>query len=327
MLAVSIGNFDGVHLGHAALVREAREAADAKAENAGLERGRVVVVTFEPHPVSRLRPGAAPPRLTTSPERRRLLLAAGADEVVELDPSPALLAASPEEFTRTLRERMPWATIVEGDDFRFGHRRAGSVETLRQLGSAMGFSVREVRGVDVPLCDQTLVRASSSMVRWLLAHGRVRDAARLLGRPYELLSVTVPGDRRGRTIGFPTLNCGPVEQLMPADGVYGGVATLPGGGQALAAISIGTKPTFRQPGVPAPRTCEAYLLDTQLPLDWYGVSLRLSFVTWIREQRTYASLDALLERIRADVHDIRRRLAPASSPHVVGGQAMGATHE
>lgn len=313
MLAISIGNFDGVHVGHAALIAAARQEVGP--------HGRVVAVTFEPHPVARLRPDAAPPRLSSSALRQRFLRDAGADDVLELDPSQQLLSLGPEEFTRSLRDRIPFTWIIEGDDFRFGRGRAGSVRSLRDLGERMGFGVREVAGVDVVLADQTLVRASSSMVRWLLQLGRVRDAARMLGRPYELVSVTVPGDRRGRTIGFPTLNCGPLDQMLPMDGVYGGMATLPNGQQAVAAISVGTKPTFQRPGQPAGRTCEAYLLDTHLPLDWYGVNLRLGFVTWIREQRTFASLDGLLDRIRADVEEIRVRVASAEGRHAVGTNA------
>lgn len=313
MLAATIGNFDGVHLGHVALVTAARRHVG--------QAGRVVAVTFEPHPVARLRPEAAPPRLTSPAERRRLLAEAGADEVVELEPTRELLGLGPEEFTRTLRERIPFTAIVEGDDFRFGRGRSGSLDTMRGLGRTMGFEAIEVGEVDVPLCDQTLVRASSSIVRWLLARGRVVDAMCVLGRPYEIVSVTVPGDRRGRTIGFPTLNCGPIEQMLPMDGVYGGIATLPptpaGPRQAIAAISIGTKPTFH--GDAAPRTCEAYLLDTTLPLDWYGVPIRLALTTWIREQRTFAGLDGLLERIRADVEEIRRR-----APEAVGRRPVEA---
>lgn len=301
MLAISIGNFDGVHRGHEALIATARRLVGAA--------GRVVAVTFEPHPAAHLRPDAVPPRLALPAERTRLLRKAGADEVVELDPTPALLGLAPEAFLAELHRRVPFQAIVEGEDFRFGQGRAGSIATLRELGAAGrmmpgGFETKVLAPVDVMLNDQTVVRASSSIVRWLLVMGRVRDASAVLGRPYELTAVTVPGDRRGRTIGFPTLNCGQSEQLLPMDGVYGGIAYLPDGRRAVAAISVGTKPTFGR----SARTCEAHLPNLKLPLDWYGFPLRLSFVTWIREQRTFGSLDALLERIRADIDDIRERL-------------------
>lgn len=319
MLAVSIGNFDGVHRGHVALIRAAR----AESERCGCGHGRVVAVTFEPHPVALLRPDAVPPRLTGSAERRRLLLEAGADEVVELQPTPQLLSLEPDAFIRHLRERFPFGAIVEGDDFRFGRGRSGSIESLGMLGASLGFTAREVPGVDVALADQVVVRASSSLVRWLLQRGRVADAARVLGRPYELLSVSVRGDQRGRTIGVPTLNCGPLEQLLPMDGVYGGVATLANGVQAIAAISVGTKPTFQREGSPPVRTCEAHLVDTTLPMDWYGVGMRLAFTTWIREQRRFAALegaDGLTARMRADIDAIRAR-ARASGALAVGSDA------
>ncbi len=300
-LAISIGNFDGVHRGHQKLIAVARRAVG--------DRGRVVAVTFEPHPASRLRPEAVPPRLTLAPERERLLRAAGVDEVMALDPTPELLALEPAAFIDELRARVPFTDIVEGDDFRFGKGRTGSIATLRELGAARGFATHLISPVDVVLTDHTVVRASSSIARWLLVMGRVRDASVVFGAPYELVGVTVPGDRRGRTIGFPTLNVGPTEQLLPMDGVYGGFAILPDGRREIAAISVGTKPTF---GTSA-RTCEAHLPDVRLPMDWYGAALRLSFVTWIREQRSFGSLDALLERIRADIGEIRTRLGPVTA--------------
>lgn len=312
MLALTIGNFDGVHRGHQALVAAARRLAGPAEEG-----GRVVAVTFEPHPAARLRPDAVPPRLALPAERQRLLRKAGASEVLELDPTPALLDLEPARFLDELRARVPFTAIVEGGDFRFGRGRSGSIATLRELGAARGFAIEVLPPVDVTLTDHTVVRASSSIVRWLLTMGRVRDAALVLGRPYELTATTVPGDRRGRTIGFPTLNAAPSEQLLPMDGVYGGVAHLPDGRRALAAISVGTKPTF---GASA-RTCEAHLLDIDLPLDWYGAQVRMSFVTWIREQRAFGSLDALLERIRSDIRAIRERLGgrPVGEPLAAAG--------
>ncbi len=302
MIAITIGNFDGVHRGHVALVRAARAAV-------GVD-GRVVAITFEPLPIARLRPNAAPPRLTLVTERHRLLLEVGCDEVVELDPAPELLSLEPEPFLLQLRDRVPFATIVEGADFRFGRGRAGSIDTLHELGTREAFDTRIVAPVDVMLTDRTVVRASSSLARWLITGGRVRDGALVLGRSYELVGTTTPGDRRGRTIGYPTLNLATTEQLLPMDGVYGGIVRLPDGHEAIAAISIGTKPHFGH----AARTCEAHLLDTLLPLDWYGASVRIRFVTWIREQRTFASLDGLLERIRADIHEIRARVpAPTTT--------------
>jgi riboflavin kinase / FMN adenylyltransferase len=174
MLAISIGNFDGVHLGHRALLDEARRRA------AG---GRTVAVTFEPHPLAVLRPAEVPPRLTGRAERARLLREAGADEVLELEPTPDLLGRDPADFVAWLRERVPFTAVVEGADFRFGRGRAGDVAELGRLGTRFGFEVAVVPEVTAILADRTVVRASSSMVRWLLRHGRVADAARLLGAP------------------------------------------------------------------------------------------------------------------------------------------------
>jgi riboflavin kinase/FMN adenylyltransferase len=326
MRAITIGNFDGVHLGHAALVARCRAECAASpgrsSSRAGSVAGSVVAVTFEPHPVALLRPDRAPPRLQTSTERRALLAAIGCDEVVELEPTPDLLGLEPAAFIESLRRRLGFDVVVEGADFRFGRGRAGSIETLADLGSRMGFRAVVVPPVDVMLDDRTVVRASSSIVRWFLQRGRVRDAAAVLGRPYELVGRSVPGERRGRTIGVPTINLGPPPiggsdgfhpwgQMLPEDGVYGGVALVPSMGlRAAAAISIGMKPTFGG----AVRTCEAHLVDASLPLDAYGFEIRLAFTTWIREQRRFASIDRLVEQLRSDVALVRDRVS-------IGGRA------
>lgn len=298
MLAISIGNFDGVHRGHAALLRRARSIAGPS--------GWVVVVTFDPHPLARLRPHAVPPSLTACDERVRLLRALGADDVVVLDPTPELLQREPSEFIVELRRRVPFDAIVEGDDFRFGRARSGSVGTLREIGAREGFTVDVVDGIDVALGDQTVVRASSTMARWLVAQGRVADAARLLGRPYALVAPTAAGDRRGRTIGFPTMNLAHGAALLPADGVYGGWVTLDDGSRHVAAISVGTKPSF---GASA-RTCEAHLPGLDLPLDRYGFTVRVEFGRWVRGQFALRSTDALVAQIGRDVADIVARAGP-----------------
>lgn len=297
MSAISIGNFDGVHLGHRALVAEARRLA------AG---GRAVAVTFEPHPLAVLRPSECPLRLAARGERRRLLLEAGADEVVELEPTPDLLGRDPAEFLAWLRERVPFTAVVEGEDFRFGRGRAGDVAELRRLGGAIGFEVAVVAEITATLADRTVVRASSSMVRWLLRHGRVADAARLLGRPFELVASTEPGDRRGRSIGVPTMNLARADlagMQLPADGVYAGEVALPDGSTHAAAISVGRKPTFANAADEA--ICEAHLVDVERPLDRYGERIRVAFRRWLREQRRYDSLDALLVQMRLDIERVR----------------------
>jgi len=319
MDTLTIGNFDGVHAGHRALVALAREAAG--------DRGRTVAVTFEPLPAARLRPESAPPRLTTPEERRSLLRAAGADEVIELEPTPDLLGRSPESFLAGLRERVPFAAIVEGPDFRFGKGRVGDLDALREIGRREGFRVLSLPPVEIELADLTVVRAASSLVRWLLAMGRVADAARVLGRDHAVAGVTASGDRRGRTLGFPTANLAEGSwggTLLPADGVYAGAATLPDGRVVPAAISIGTKPTFGPTFGPAfgptsggtgdRRTCEAHFPGVELPTDWYGWPLRLSFARWIRGQMRFSGPEAIAARIARDLAETTAVPAASRAP-------------
>jgi riboflavin kinase/FMN adenylyltransferase len=300
MRAIVIGNFDGVHLGHQALFRSALRRAE-----------EVRAVTFEPLPLAVLRPEVPMGRLTPAAERAELLRdLCGVAGVLELQPTPELLGLSPEEFVQFLAQKTAFDLVVEGPDFRFGRARAGSVETLRELGATRGFAVEVAQAVEVDLSDGTRVEARSSMARALLAEGRVADAARIFGRPYELRCPTARGDQRGRTIGWPTANLDTTGRILPADGVYAGEATLPDGRTAIAAISVGTKPTFGE----SARTCETTLLEPDgrpiaLPLDWYGWALRLRFHARIRGMVRFDGLSALLEAMEGDraaiVHAMR----------------------
>lgn len=302
MRATVIGNFDGVHCGHRHLLRLAREAA------AG---GPVVAVTFEPHPRAVLAPEAPVERLTSAEERRELLVCQGlADEVVELTPTSELLGRTAAEFTSWLHQLLRFDLIAVGGDFRFGRARAGDVALLRAEGARLGFDVLEVDAVEVRLPDGRVVEARSSAVRLALAEGRVADAAAILGRPYELRATTERGDQRGRTIGWPTANLATRGRLLPAPGVYAGEATLPDGRTACAAISIGTKPTFGEHAL----ACEATLLGDDglalgLPLDWYGWTVRLRFLARVREQRRFASVEALLAEMERDRGAVRAAFA------------------
>lgn len=315
--AVSIGNFDGVHLGHRALLAAARACAG--------HNGRVVAVVFYPHPASMLAGRTAPQQLTDMDERARLLLAAGADEVVRLEPSPELLTMSPEGFVNALAERFCPTCVVEGPDFRFGRDRRGDVHLLREAGQRLGFQVHIVDPVDVVLSDHAIVRASSTMLRWLVSQGRVQDAATLLGRPYALCGVVEPGARRGRTIGIPTANL-KTAGLVPADGVYAARALLESGQMYRAAVNIGMRPTVAG----TTRTIEAHVLDLPdaggtwrpLPaLPEYGWSLRLEFVTWLRDQLRFPSLEALGQQIARDMGRVRDLVEigePSTERSVVG---------
>jgi riboflavin kinase/FMN adenylyltransferase len=309
MVTLSIGNFDGVHAGHRALIALARQVAG--------HSGKVVAVTFEPLPAARLRPEAAPARLSTAEARRRLLVEAGADEVLELEPTPDLLGQSPEGFVAMLRSRLPFGAIVEGEDFRFGKGRAGDVAMLRAIGERDGFRTLVMPGIEIELGDLTMGRAASSLVRWMLRQGRVDDAARLLGRPYAIAGVTASGDRRGRTLGFPTANLADGSwggTLLPADGVYAGVATLPDGRERIAAISIGTKSTFGG----TRRTCEAHLPGESLPLDWYGWPIGLAFTRWVRGQMRFAGPEAIAAQIARDLAAVTGQGAGESAAEGAG---------
>lgn len=306
--AITIGTFDGVHIGHAALVARCRERVGPQ--------GRVVAMVFDPHPLTALRPDAAPARLSTFEQREEWLKAAGADVVERLLPTPDQLDLSPQEFVREFATRFKPAWVVEGADFRFGKGRQGDVHTLDALGRSMGFQVEVVAPVEVALGDHQIARASSSLARWLIAGGRAGDVARVLGRAYELVGEVRRGDRRGRTIGVPTANLA-TELMLPGDGVYAAHAVLPDGRTARAAMNVGSRPTFN--GVE--RRCEIHILD--LPRDAHGAiaglpeyhwPLRVRLLAFLRDQVRFASIDALTGQLQRDIARARawRRFSPAS---------------
>ena len=298
MLGLTIGNFDGVHLGHRALLDLARGGSGEASEP-----GKVVAVTFEPAPAVVLGLPETP-RILTARERSRRLREAGADRVLELETTPELLALDPEAFIDDLLDRVggPVARIVEGPDFRFGHARAGSVETLRELGVARGYEVVVAEERRVRLVDGLEVPARSSVVRRLLELGRVEDVARVLGRPHALVGSVVRGDQRGRTIGIPTANLDLAGAMLPGDGVYAGIATLPDGVRRPAAISIGTKPTF----IETPRVAEVHVLDWDGVLDDYGWRIEVTLDRRLRGQERYDGLDAFLAQLERDLDQVRR---------------------
>lgn len=308
--AITIGTLDGVHLGHAGLLRVGREAVG--------KGGRVVALVFDPHPASVLRPGSEPARLTTFAQRKRLLREAGADEVERLEPTAELLGQSPAEFLRSVVERWKPSAVVEGGDFHFGRGRAGTPRVLAALGQDLGFCTIIAPAREAVLSDHAVVRCSSTLARWLVSQGRVHDAGAVLGRGYELEGEVVRGDRRGRAIGFPTANvvCG---QLLPADGVYAAEAVMPGGEVLGAAVNVGARPTFS--GVE--RRVEAHVLAEGLegrgvrgPADWqplegvaeYGWTLRLRLRAFVRDQVRFASVGDLVAQLERDVARVRSML-------------------
>lgn len=303
---LTIGVFDGVHLGHRALVERARELADGHGGGAS-----VLAMAFDPSPRAVLDPDGAPPRLTGFEQRADLLLDAGADEVLRLEPSAELLGLSPERFVDDVLVPLHPAAVVEGPDFRFGVKRAGDVRTLAELGKSRGFLVRVVEPVEVSLNDQSVVAASSSRIRWLLHQGRVADAGRVLGRAYEMVGTVVRGDQRGRTIGFPTANL-ESEQMPPGDGVYACVARLEDGRSIAAAVNVGERPTFD--GVQ--RRVEAHLIGftPEDSMPEYGWPLRLAFVSRLRDQVRFGGVQALTAQLARDVaraNEILTTAAPA----------------
>jgi len=288
---VTLGNFDGVHRGHRALLRAARQEADAN-------DAQVVAMTFDPHPATLLRPEAVPPRLLGRGRKVDRLKQCGADRVVVLEPTRDLLARAPEEFVAHLVERYHPVAMVEGPNFRFGHKAAGNIDTLRGLGGKLGFATRIVEPCRAGLTDQLEVPLSSTLVRQLIAHGRVADAAVALGQPFDLVATVIPGERRGRTIGVPTLNLDPQDLagfVLPGMGVYAGHVTLPDGRAFPAAISVGVKPTFGQRQL----IIEAHLIG--FDEDAYNQRVTVAFARWLRDQSPFPSVDALKAQLHRDI--------------------------
>ena len=297
---LSIGNFDGVHRGHRRIMRVA--GAHSRRCDAP-----VVVMTFEPHPVTVLHPNDPVATITTSAEKLRLLEECAADYVYIADAAADLLAMTPEQFiTTVVLSRFAPVCVVEGHNFGFGRGRTGDVDTLRNAGRDHGFDVVVVDPVMQVVGDQPQ-RVSSSLVRRLLLAGDVGVAAAALGRYYSIDAVVGRGAGRGVKLGFPTANLTRIDQLIPADGVYAGWANL-GGEHHPAAISVGSTPTFAA-GV---RQVEAHILDFEG--DVYERRIRIAFAHRLRPQQAFASADALREQISRDIDAVRAHAAGASSP-------------
>jgi len=287
-----IGNFDGVHRGHQALFGEARRLADDYG-------AQVVAVTFNKHPLTVLRPDRVPPQVLHRHQKADALTEAGVDTIRWLEPDTELLALEPRAFIeRMISDHKPRA-MVEGQNFHFGRHRAGNTKVLRQLGKELGFEVMVADLVRVALGDKTIARVSSTLMRWLLANGRMADVTRCLGRPWVLRGKVVDGAKRGRELGSPTANLDTGSQMLPADGVYAGRTTIDGQTH-LVAVSVGTNPTFDNPR----RTCEAFVLD--YAGDLYGRELSIEMVRWLRDQWRFADAGALRRQIAHDVAVIRK---------------------
>jgi riboflavin kinase/FMN adenylyltransferase len=285
---ISIGNFDGLHLGHRALLATMNELRPR------FGSGRVAVVTFEPHPLTVLRPELAPPRLTPPELKRALLDRAGVDDYVVLPPDQSVLDLSAEEFWSILRDDVRPAHLVEGDTFNFGKDRRGTMDRLREWSAGTGVELHVVPPVRAVLLNLLVAPVSSSLIRWLLSNGRARDAAICLGRPYALRGEVVEGFRRGRTIGVPTANLRINDQVIPANGVYAGRCTVDGRTYP-AAVNVGMQPTFVQQS----HQIEAHLIG--YTGDLYGHSIELELVDWLRESVRFAGIEELKTQITRDI--------------------------
>ena len=282
---VTVGTFDGVHLGHRAVL-------DEIARRARQSGRRSVLVTFEPHPLEVVNPSAAPPLLTTADEKRRILAETPVDDVAFVPFTPELRNLAPEAFVRQVLEaRFHVAELVIGHDHGFGRGRTGDVEFLRQLGSQDGFAVDVVSAVLLP--DGRAI--SSTMIRRAVAGGDLALAERALGRPYSVLGTVVHGAGRGRTIGIPTMNLAApsARKLLPPDGVYA-VRVLRDGKTLGGMANLGPRPTFGEQA----RSLEAHLFD--FDGDLYGFEVTVEFVSRLRDVVRFESVDALKAQLEQD---------------------------
>lgn len=281
---VTVGTFDGIHRGHAAVLRE----IERRARSRGL---RSVLVTFDRHPLTVVRPDDAPPLLTTPDEKKEILAQSGLDHVAFLPFTRSLSLYEPEEFVElVLVDRFRVAELVIGYDHGFGRSRSGDVDTLRRTGRRWDFEVDVVGEVAVE--GESI---SSTRVRRAVAEGRVEDAARGLGRPYSLRGPVVHGMGRGRSLGFPTANLRPPDgrKLLPKQGIYAVQASLESEIRD-GLVHLGPRPTFAG----SPPSLELYLLD--FDRDIYGETVRVDFLTRLRDVRSFGSSSELVEQMRED---------------------------
>jgi riboflavin kinase / FMN adenylyltransferase len=303
---LTIGNFDGVHVGHQEILRTARRIAGDR----GVE---MVVMTFEPHPVAVLHPEKAPGVLTPLPLKLHLLQDYADNCIIVLEDNSDLLKLSPARFVEEfLMAAIRPAVIVEGDDFHFGASRAGDIRTLAQFGREQGFQVIIVPPRQIELPTGQTLRVSSTIIRYMIEGGHVTEAARALSRPYRLLGPIVSGWGRGRKLGFPTLNMSKPDQILPAEGVYAGlVETAPTREELLhkqehipAVFSIGQARTF---GDQYPLLIEAHLLMGQVG-DLAGQWMAMDFVQHLRSQHRFNTPEELVAQIAKDCEAARQAL-------------------
>lgn len=291
---VTIGAYDGVHLGHQEVIAAVRRSAAEQGAHS-------VVMTFDRHPASVVRPESAPKLLTDLDQKLELLAATGVDATVVVRFDAAQSQEDPVSFVeRVLVRCLGVTTIVVGEDFHFGRDRQGNVAMLRDLGARFGFDVQPVDlvprhdGVDEPI--------SSTAIRRAMAGGLVEVASALLGRPFEARGTVVTGDQRGRLLGFPTANVEVPNQIcLPADGVYAGWYRRPDGATHPCAINLGRRPTFYEHADHS--LLEAHLID--FDGDLYGEEARVQFTHFLRSERKFDGIDALIQQLKHDVDHAR----------------------
>jgi len=296
---VTVGNFDGVHLGHRAILGKVCQRARELGSQA-------VALTFEPHPGRVLRPDRPLPRLTTPAQKLALLDRAGVHAVVLLPFTPEFAALPARDFVRRyFVERLAVREVVVGHDYCFGRGREGTIELLQEMGQSHGFTVQVVWAVEV---NGAVV--SSSLIRALITLGKVEEAAQLLGRPYAVEGLVVPGKGRGGAVlKVHTANLRPENELLPATGIYA-VQVTRGGERLPGVANIGTCPTFDNSEL----SLEVHLLD--FAGDLYGETLGVEFMARLREERRFPSIEALAAQIRADIAEARRVMAKDPGPRV-----------
>ena len=291
---ITIGAYDGVHRGHCAVIAQVQ----ARAAELG---ARSVVVTFDRHPASVIRPDAAPRLLTNPAQKLELLADTGVDATVVVPFSPEQARETPVDFVeRVIVNALRTQAVIVGSDFHFGHMRQGNITLLREMGERHDFMCEPV--VLVPRADGVDEPISSTAIRRALAGGEIETATRLLGRALEVRGTVVTGDQRGRTIGFATANVEiPNGMCLPSDGVYAGLYRRPDGSEHACAINLGRRPTFY---VNAEHSLlEAHLLD--FAGDLYGEDAAVTFVAFLRSEKQFAGIDELKTQLKLDVEHAR----------------------
>lgn len=287
---VTMGNFDGIHRGHQEIFRILKREAET-------HRGTAIVITFFPHPLKVLSPERAPRLITNLKDRIELMQCCGVGHVLCLPFTQEFAGWDAERFIREiLTQKIGTRKVLVGEDFRFGRNRQGDIAFLEEKGKPYRYTVQRINPVQVDGLE-----VSSTRIRQFIQGGRIRESAKMLGRPYSISGTVVQGDRRGRTLGFPTANLATEAELLPPNGVYA-VWVILGDNRRPGVASLGVKPTFsgRQFSI------EAHIFDFDAEI--YGATLRMEFIEWIREERSFPDARALAEQIDRDARQARRIL-------------------